>query len=175
DVAGVVEHAAEVAAEVADVAADAIRALDRQVEGGMRPALAAVVVRRVAVDEAVGDPEVHRLRRERLVGSAQLRPGQLQRGFGARERSGGRVPRPTAGHRQQQRQRECRPPHAGCPWPSATGTGTRSTHSPAITRLTAPTTIAITGWLPRKALSTKPRMLAATSCGRTMKKLKMPM
>src|SRR5690606_17496179 len=148
-------------------------ALDGQVEGRVLPALVALVVGRVAVDEAVGDHEVHGLGGERLVGAAQLRPGEPRR----RRRLGGflRRARPAAGQQQQPRQRQRGAAHAGCPWPSASGTGTRSTHSPAITRLAAPTTSAITGWLPKKVLSTNPRTLAATSCGMTMKKLKMPM
>ena len=66
DVAGIVQHALEVAAEVADVVGLAVRSGDRNIERALRTALLALVVARIAVDEAVGDDEVDRVTGQRL-------------------------------------------------------------------------------------------------------------
>ena len=70
DVVGVVEQAAEVATQIADIVRLARRrARRRQIEAAQRTALVAVVVARVAVDETIGQHEVDRVFSERLVGA----------------------------------------------------------------------------------------------------------
>jgi hypothetical protein len=64
NVACVVEQAFEVAAEIADVVRLAIRSLDRSIEAVIGAALIAIVIRRIAVDEPIGDDEIHRLARK---------------------------------------------------------------------------------------------------------------
>src|SRR5690606_1478204 len=156
DVAGVVEQAAEVAAEVADIADHAVARLQRAVEGVVFATLVAVVVGRVAVDEAVGQDEVHRLAGERLAGAVD--------GLGEGRRGGQRQSGTEQGLAQ----------HAAHARASA-GRGTANTQAAATSRLAPPRVRAHSGWPPNSALSRKPSRLAATSCGITMKKLKMPM
>src|SRR6185312_15447422 len=60
---------------------------------------------------------------------------------------------------------------AGAP----SGSRTRSTHSPATSRLAPPSTSAYIGWPWKNHFSNTPSTLAASSCGITTKKLKMPM
>src|SRR5690606_22813155 len=175
DVAGVVEQAAEVAAQVPYVGAAALGCPGhRQVEGRVVAALVAMVVGRIAVDETVGEDEIDGVRREGLTGAVVLRiPGRRR----AHRRDGAIHRLDTMGARRQEpRHRHSRerggPPrrHACAP-----GSRTRSVQSPATTRLTPPTASALIGSPPRKVASRKPSKLAATSCGMTMKKLKMPM
>ena len=71
DVVGVVQHAFEIAAEVADVVRVAVRTCDRNVERAIGTALLALIVARVAVDEAVGDDEVDRLAGEGFSGAIE--------------------------------------------------------------------------------------------------------
>lgn len=66
DVIGMLDDALEVATEIADVVLAAVGAWCGHIEGAMRTALIAMVVAGIAVDEAVGHHEVHRLGGERL-------------------------------------------------------------------------------------------------------------
>ncbi len=72
DVVEVVGESLEVAAEVADVAGHAIARRQRDVEGAVPATLVALVVGRIAVDEAVGDHEVHRLAGERFERAVEI-------------------------------------------------------------------------------------------------------
>ena len=99
DVGGIVEQAAEVAAQVADVAGLAVARRQRQVEGGVGAALLALVVGRIAIDEAVGEHEVDRLGSERLQRTVDL--GRC--GYRRRCRRIGRLARTG---RQQQGRRQ---------------------------------------------------------------------
>src|SRR5687768_14995006 len=97
DVIGIVDDAFEIAAEVAYVVAFAVRPQDAAVEGRMRAALAALVVAWIAVDETVGEHEIHRFARERLGGAVEL--VGLRRDTAAMRASG-----------EQDRAEECEPP-----------------------------------------------------------------
>ena len=99
DVIDVVHHALEVATQVADVGVLALRcARYRAVEGmerlAFRLALFALVVGRIAVDEAVGEHEVHRVaghRLQRAVVGRRRRPSRrrIRNGSDVRMRAGG--------------------------------------------------------------------------------------
>ena len=72
-VVGVIEHAAVITTKVTDIvvfAGGAARC--RQIKGSTCAALLAMVVRRVAIDEAVGHQEIHGMRRKRFVGPDDL-------------------------------------------------------------------------------------------------------
>ena len=77
DVVRIVHNAFEVAAEITEVVAHAlgiaqllaVRPAQGNIEGRMRTALVAMVVGRIAVDEAIGHHEVHRLAGEGLEGA----------------------------------------------------------------------------------------------------------
>ncbi len=112
------DDALEVATEIADVVLAAVGAWCGHIEGAMRTALIAMVVAGIAVDEAVGHHEVHRLGGERLQGAVVV--------LGCRRRH-----RHACVHRQRYIHRTAH----HCP-PEATGT--RTTHTPAINRLSPP-------------------------------------
>src|SRR5690606_33866830 len=153
-----------VAAQVAAVGGHAVELRQRDVEGAARATLVAVVVRRVAVDETVGEDEVHRLRGEWLQGAVELlRDGR--RGF----------PGPASGQRTQQHQGQDRSPHCTPPACVVSGLATSSEQKPATARHAPPRTSTRIGSPPNTRPSRKPSVLTATSWGITMKKLKMPM
>ncbi|KAG1241242.1 hypothetical protein G6F68_016890 [Rhizopus microsporus] len=122
----------------------------------MRAALVAMIVGRVAVDETVGDHEVHRIAGERLGGTHVIRARRSRRMAGQQHQGNSNRQR-TTHHTTSGRD------------------GTRSTHRPATNRLQPPSTSTCIGWPPSQVRRAKPSALAATSCGITMKKLKMPM
>jgi hypothetical protein len=87
DVVGIVEHALEVAAEVTDVVLLGLGARCGPIERGeLRPLVApliALVVAGVAVDETVGDHEIHRIGGHRLGGAdVAFASGVANAGFG---------------------------------------------------------------------------------------------
>ena len=80
DVIGIVEQAAEIAAEITEVGDHTIGAAQRYVEARVGTALIALVVARIAIDETVGDDEIHGLIGERLEGAVVLGHGRYTRG-----------------------------------------------------------------------------------------------
>ena len=167
DVVQMIGDAFEVAAHITDVAGHAIAGRQRNVEGVQRAALVALVIAGVAIDEAVGHHEVHRLAGEgfqRAVVVLGCLCVAARRGACA----GGKQ---AAGkHRKSKRMTHRESSHAVF----SVGRRTRNTHRPATIMLAPPIASAWMGCPPSKVFSRKPNKLAATNCGITIKKLKMP-
>ena len=89
DVVEVLGQALEVAAQVADVAGHPVARRQRDVEGAALATLVALVVAGVAVDEAVGDDEIHGLRCEGLAGAEVSRARGRRRVIGSMHAGGG--------------------------------------------------------------------------------------
>src|SRR5690606_31865638 len=180
DVVEIVGQPPEAATEVADVAGHAVAGRQRDVERAVGAALVAVVVAGVAVDEAVGEHEVHRVAGERLqravefatgdfrciAGRVEGRPGRAHTAGGQRGR--GQDGKDQVAHGQAS-------PVAARGRTVESGRRTRSVHSPAMNMQMPPSMSTRSGSPSNSFDSSTPRVLTATSCGITMKKLKMPM
>ncbi len=168
DVAGIVEDALEVAAQVADVVGFAgRRAGCRQVEAAMRATLIAMIVGGVAVDEPIGEHEVHRFAGEGFGGAVEI----------LRADGSGEQDARHQGRQQHARGKshQCTCGEKGTDSAAAPCSCTRSSDSAASSRLAPLITSAKMGWLPKNARRTGPSRVAATICGITMNMLKMPM
>ena len=168
DVVQMIGDTFEVAAHVADVAGYAIAGWQRNVEGVQRAALVALVVGGIAIDEAVGHHEVHRLTGKGFQRAVVVLGGlrvvaRCSKGAGGKQAAGKDGEGKRTAHHDS--------PHAVF----SVGRRTRNTHRPATIMLAPPIASAWMGCPPSKVFSRKPNKLAATNCGITMKKLKMPM
>src|SRR5690606_24631283 len=138
----------------------------------------AMVVARIAVDEPVGDHEVHGMAGERLERAVEFVGDDSG---GSRRRGNRPLIAAGGGEAGAGQDREDRWTH-GQASPVAlrgraceSGRRTRSVHSPAMNRQPPPSTSTRRGSPSSSFDSTTPSVLTATSCGITMKKLKMPM
>src|SRR5690606_34444332 len=176
DVVEVVGQPPEVAAQVADVAAHAIAWWQWNVEAAVGTALVAMIVARVAVDEPVGDHEVHGMAGEGLERAVEFVEGSGSRCRGIRPHVATRGGEAGAGQDNKDWQAHAQAsPVALRGRACESGRRTRSVHSPAMNRQPPPSTSTRRGSPSSSFDSTTPSVLTATSCGITMKKLKMPM
>src|SRR5690606_18992005 len=176
DVVEVVGQPPEVAAQVSDVAAHAIARRQWNVETAVGTALVAMVVARITVDEPVGDHEVHGMAGEGLERAVEFVDGSGSRCRGVRSHvaAGGGEAGAGQGNEDWQAHAQASPVAlrgTACD----SGSRTRSVQRPAMNRQAPPSKSTRRGSPSNSLDSSTPRVLTATSCGITMKKLKMPM